>query len=262
AGRQKDAVAAYMRALALDHEHAMSTFNLALAYRALGRVDDAIVGFERAQQIEPRSGRAHFQLGDIYMQKGDAAKAAAVLKAGLSLDIDRPPFLVKLGEAYLTLKRFDEAETVLKEAVALRADVPRGEYNLALVYEQRGNGAAARAAYEAEVASNPRNHGAQFNLGKILMGDHRPADAATRFRAAVAAQADFAEGYLYLSKALLDTGDLPGAEQAAREGLAKKPQRSVAPLGHYVLADVFSRLGRENEAAREVALAQRLERGQ
>ncbi len=260
AGRNKDAVVAYMRALALDREHAMATFNLALAYRALGRVDDAIVGFERSQQLEPRSGRAHFQLGDIYMQGGDAAKAAAVLRAGLALDIDRPPFLVKLGEAYLTLKRVDEAEAVLKEAVSLRADVPRGEYNLALVFEQRGNGGAARAAYEAEVAANPRNYGAQFNLGKILAAEGRTADAVQRFRAAVAAQAEFAEGYLYLSKALLDAGDLPGSEQAARQGLAKKPERSIAPLGHYVLADIFSRQGRENEAAREVALAKRLER--
>ena len=261
AGRPKDAVAAYRRALALDSGHTQSTFNLALAYRALGRVDDAIVGFERSQQLEPRSGRAHFQLGDIYMQKGEAAKAAEMLKAGLSLDIDRPPFLVKLGEAYLTLQRYDEAEGVLKEAVSLRADVPRGHYNLALVYEQRGNGSAARAAYEAEVAKNPRNYGAQFNLGKIMMAEGRAPDAVQRFRAAAAARADFAEGYLYLSKALLDVGDLPGAEQAARQGLAKNPQRSVAPLGHYVLADVFSRLGRENEAAREVAVAQRLERG-
>ena len=262
ASRHADAVAAYQHALRLDSAHLLSTYNLALAYRALGKIPEAIVGFERTQQLDPRSGRAHFQLGDIYMQRGEPAMAAEVLGKGLALDIDRPPFLVKLGEAYLELKRFSDAEKVLKEAIALRADVPRGEYNLALVYEQRGDGAAARAAYEAEVAKNPRNYGAQFNLGKMLMVEGRTADAVPRFRGAVAAKADFAEGYLYLAKALLDAGDLPAAEQAARQGLAKKPQRSVAPLGHYVLADIFSRQGRENDAAREVALAQRLERGQ
>ncbi len=261
AGRHADAVAAYKQALALDSEHAMSTYNLALAYRQLGRVDDAILGFERSAVIEPRSGRAHFQLGDIYMQRGEAARAVEVLQRGLTLDIDRPPFLVKLGEAYLTLKRFDEAEKVLKEAVALRADVPRGQYNLALVYEQRGDGAGARAAYEAEVAKNPKNYGAQFNLGKAMLAAGRVPEAIARFRGSVEAKPDFAEGYLYLSKALLDAGNLPGATEAAKQGLALKPERSIAPLGHYVLADVYSRQGRENEAAREVALAQRLERG-
>lgn len=261
AGRHQDAVDAYKRALALDSAHAQSTFNLALAYRALGRVDDAIVGFERSRQLEPRSGRAHFQLGDIYMQRGDAAKAAEVLKAGLALDIDRPPFLVKLGEAYLTLKRADEAEAVLQEAVKLRPTVPRGQYNLALVQEQRGNGAGARAAYEAEIAANPRNYGAQFNLGKALLKEGQLPGAIARLRASVAAKPDFAEGYLYLAKALLDAGDLAASADAAKKGLTLKPERSIAPLGHYVLADVYSRQGRENEAAREVALAQQLERG-
>ena len=259
AGKHAEAAAAYQRALAIDAEHLLSTYNLALAYRALGKIDEAIVGFERSQQLDPRNGRAHFQLGDIYMQRGEPAKALEVLTRGLALDVDRAPFLVKLAEAHLELKQFDDAERALTEAITLRADVPRGQYNLALVLEQRGRGADARAAYEVEVAKNPKNYGAQFNLAKLLLKDGRLADATARFRAAVEARPEFAEGYLYLAKALLDGDDLPGAQKAAQDGLARKPQPSIAPLGHYVLADVFSRLGRENEAARQVALARRLE---
>jgi tetratricopeptide (TPR) repeat protein len=184
-----------------------------------------------------------------------------VLTKGLALDVDRPPFLVKLGEAYLELKRYDEAEKALTEAVHLRADVPRGQYNLALVQEQRGNPAGARAAYETEVAINPKNYGAQFNLGRLLAKEGRTADAARRFRASIDARPEFAEGYLYLAKAMLDLGDLQAAEQAAKQGLSRAPERTIAPLGHYVLADVYSRLGRENEAAREVERAKAVERG-
>jgi arylsulfatase A-like enzyme/Tfp pilus assembly protein PilF len=261
AGRHADAVAAFKRALALDPEHLLSTFNLALAYRALGQIDEAIVGFERTRQLDARSGRAHFQLGDIYMQRGEPERALEVLKQGLALDIDRPPFLVKLGEAYLELERYDEAEEALNEALRLRADVPRGHYNLALVQEQRGNAAEARSAYEAEVAVNPKNYGALFNLGRILAREGRTAEAAQRFRASTEARPEFAEGHLYLAKALLDLGALQPAEQAAKRGLALKPDRTIAPLGHYVLADVYSRVGREADAAREVARARGLERG-
>ena len=259
AGKHAEAAAAYQRALALDPAHLLSTYNLALAYRALGKTNEAIVGLERTQQLDPRSGRAHFQLGDIYMQRGEPAKALEVLTRGLALDVDRPPFLVKVGEAYLELKQLDAAEKALTEAVALRADVPRGRYNLALVAEQRGDASAARTAYEAEASTNPKNYGAQFNLAKLLLKDGRLADATARFRAAVEARPEFAEGYLYLAKALLDGGNLPAAERAAKDGLARSPQPSIAPLGHYVLADIYSRLGRENEAARQVALARRLE---
>jgi tetratricopeptide (TPR) repeat protein len=184
-----------------------------------------------------------------------------VLTKGLALDVDRPPFLVKLGEAYLEMKRYDEAEKALSEAVRLRADVPRGQYNLALVQEQRGNATGARAAYEAEVGANPKNYGAQFNLGRLLAKEGRTAEAARRFRASIEARPEFAEGHLYLAKALLDLGDLQAAEQAAKQGLSLNPERTIAPLGHFVLADIYSRMGRENEAAREVTRARALERG-
>jgi len=70
----------------------------------------------------------------------------------------------------------------------------------------------------------------------------------------------FGTGWLYLAKALLDAGELTGAEQAARRGLDSAPDSSILPLGHYVLADVYARQGRERESAREVAAGQRAER--
>ena len=62
------------------------------------------------------------------------------------------------------------------------------------------------------------------------------------------------------AKALLDAGNLPASAEAAKTGLAKKPDPSIAPLGHFVLADVYNRQGKKNKAAREVALARRMER--
>jgi predicted Zn-dependent protease len=69
----------------------------------------------------------------------------------------------------------------------------------------------------------------------------------------------FGTGYLYLAKTLLDANDLTGAEQAAKRGLDSKPDAGMVPLGHYVLADVYSRLGREAEAARQIAAGKRAE---
>ncbi len=69
----------------------------------------------------------------------------------------------------------------------------------------------------------------------------------------------FGTGQLYLAKALLDAGDLGGAEQWARAGLKNKPEPRMAPLGHYVLADVYERQGRAADARREVEAAKRLE---
>jgi tetratricopeptide (TPR) repeat protein len=259
AGRPSDAIAAYRRALAIDPEHQGATFSLALAYKNAGRADEARAGFERALALDPRNGKALFQLADVAMRRGDFSQAEGSLTRALALEVDRPPFLVKLGECYIEMKRWNDAERALRAALAERGDIERAHYDLALVLEARGDTPGAIAEYEAELARGA-SHSASFNLGRLLARTGRARDAARRFRESIGANPSFAPAHLYLSKALLDAGDLEAAEAAARRGLELKPGADVAPLGHYVLADVYSRLGRSRDAAREVARAQRLER--
>ena len=72
----------------------------------------------------------------------------------------------------------------------------------------------------------------------------------------------FAEGHLFLAKAYLDAGqNLDEAVSLARKGIELEPTGEYAPLGHYVMADVFGRQGRRAEAEQEVARGQALERG-
>jgi predicted Zn-dependent protease len=95
----------------------------------------------------------------------------------------------------------------------------------------------------------------------LLSKAGRSPEAVVHFRNAVGANPQFGPGYLYLAKALLDTGDLAASEEAVHRGMASKLDRQVAPLGHYVLADVYARQGREKDARRESELGQRLEHG-
>jgi hypothetical protein len=47
-----------------------------------------------------------------------------------------------------------------------------------------------------------------------------------------------------------DIGSLENAESAARRGLRLEPESGIRSLGHYVLADVYRRAGRLEEAER------------
>jgi len=261
ARRYDAAVAAYKRALALDPDNHSATSGLALAYKEMGRLEEAKAGFERARELDPRPGRTYWQLADIAMRQGRAGEAESLLKHALELKVDRPTYLQKLGESYLEMKRYAEAEARLREALALRPDLAAGHYDLALVHEARGEEKKAAAEYEAELARDPKAHRAAFNLGQLLLRTGRPAEAAERFRQSLAVQEGFGTGWLYLAKALLDTGDLEGARQAALDGLRREPEPRLLPLGHYVLADVYTRQGRRREAEREAAIARRLDGG-
>jgi len=260
ARRLGDAIDAYKRALAIDPEHEGAAWSLALAYRDSGKLEEARAGFERVRQLNPRAARAVYQLADLSARSGDFAAAAATLEKGLALDGDHAAFLVKLGEARFALKQLDAAQAALTEAIRLKPDQSMAHYDLALVYEARGDWQSAAAAYDAEIAVSPKLYQPHFNLAKLQARDGRAADAVKHFRAAVDKNPEFGSGYLYLAKALLDSGDLTEAERAATRGLASKPDTEMVPLGHYVLADICSRQGRQAEAANHVAAGRRAER--
>ncbi len=259
ARRQEQAIAAYQKALSLDDRHENAAFALALAYKQADRVEAAETGFQRVLEMNPRSTKSQWQLADIWMRRGDFARAEQALSGALTMNVDRPAFLLKLGESQIQLAKYDEAEKNLREALRLKPDQPMANYDLGVLFEARGDAARAAEAYEAELKANPKVYQAHFNLGKILSRIGRAKDASSHFRAAVEANPSFGAAYLYLAKALLDAGELRESEAAALKGLASNAEREVLPLGHYVLADVYTRMGRGREAARHVALGRRLE---
>ena len=78
-----------------------------------------------------------------------------------------------------------------------------------------------------------------------------------RFEAAIEANENFAIGHLYLAKVHLDTGNLEKAQELASKGIELGPEPSMAPFGHFILADIYNRQGRLEDAERELQAARR-----
>ena len=120
-----------------------------------------------------------------------------------------------------------------------------------------------RPTFRVSSSSRPSSNigdRAAFNAAKLLQRTGRTNDAIAHFRKVVEIEPAFGTGHLYLAQALLEAGDLDGAEQWARSGLERDPEPRLAPLGHYVLADVYEQRGRMTDAKREIAAAERLKR--
>ena len=258
AGRLPLAIAAYQQALALDAEHEGAAWSLALAYRDAGNETAARAGFERVLQLNPRGARPLYQLAEAAVRRSDFAEAIRLLNQGLTLDADRPAFLVKLAEAHLARTEIDAAERALTDAIEARPTQAMAHYNLALVHEARGRRDAAAEAYRREIANSPSLYQPHFNLARLLQAQGRAAEALAEYARAVALSPTFGTGHLFLAKARFDAGDFAGAEQSARTGLAASPDAAIAPLGHFVLADLYARQGRDAEARREAAAGERL----
>jgi len=258
-GDLERALAAYQEALARDPEYTPALFGLALTYQELGRPDDADAGYRRLIELDPRDSRAHFMLAKSHANRSEFAKAIELLKQVADIGSERAPLHNLMAECYFGLKELDIAEQEVHRALEMNAELPTAYYNLALIFEERGDVNAAIEAYVKEIDVSPKGFKAHFNLGKLYGQTGRPRKMKEHFEAAIGANESFAIGHLYLAKLHLDSGNLDKAQELASRGIELSPNPSMAPFGHFILADIYNRQGRVEDAERELQSARRLQ---
>lgn len=257
------AVESFRRALAVREDHRASLFGLANAYRRLGRTDDALDAFERLLELGPADPKALSAVAELLDQQGRRGEAIARLTAAVSGD-DAPGLLLgQLGELRALDGERAVAAELFERALAADPELVAARFDLAVLREEDGRVDEAIGLYEETLERAPNHFQAQFNLGRLYGATGRPQRQRELWEAAVVSNPEFARGYLYLAKLLMDRGeDLTRAEALARLGLDKDPEHHAGPLGYYILADILNRAGRGAEAARAVESGRRIEREQ
>ena len=240
-----------------DHDWAM--IGLADTFVALGDIDAAVLGYRNYLERDARNAQIHYRLAQVLLDAGrdDEAEKAFVK----TLEVEPKTARAEVGRAVVQFRKkaFAESQRALDRALDIDPKAKHARYNQALLFEQEGKLAEAADAYRAEIADYPDAFKAHFNLGRLLerMRDRRGSIAA--LLAAVAANERFAPGRFFLARAHLGEGDLEAAEREARKGLEVEPDGPFSALGHYVLADVYSRQRRELDAEREARLGRTAE---
>ena len=222
----------------------------------------AAAAFDQALARAPESVAALTGAARAAAALGHGERALELLRKAASGSTDAVARM-HLAEMLIKMGRHQEAEGVLTQALAGDARLAGAHYLLAQIAEQRHDVARAEREYRLEMDVAPWEYRAAFNLAAIAGArrDHRT--QVTLLEAIPPIAPDFADVYFYLAKALLDLGDrsrFPEAEAAARKGLARAPTSPYAPLGHFVLADLYMLAGKHAEAQQQLRLGQQLER--
>ena len=259
ARRVDDAIAAFKEVLGRDPDNQLALVNLAHIYRQQGKVTAAVEGYRGALALDPKSPQTWYQLATLFLDTGKVAEAEKTFRAALEHN-------EKMGAAYNSLgaiayARGDSsaAERLIRQGLELEPEVRTGRFNLARILEERGEIAAAEALYREEIATYPDNGKARFNLAQLFRGRGDRAGYIAELEAAVNDAPDFGPPYFFLAREHLALGRLDSAAEIASRGLEMAGGSDVAPLGHYVLADVYNRQGRAKDARDEVLRAQKLE---
>ena len=258
-GETAEAIAAYQRALAIQPDHEMALSELASVYRAQGKADAAIEGYRSVLRVQPRSPHVWYQLATLYVDLGRPKEAEETFRAALEHNPEMGAAYNSLAALAFQRGETEEAERLVRRGLELEEDLRSSRYNLARVLEARGDLEGAERLYRDELARFADNGRARFNLAQLLRERGDRGGYLRELRASTERAPEFGPSFFFLAREELGAGRLDAAAELARRGLEVDRVSDVAPLGHYVLADVYSRQGRAADASAEVAKARELE---
>jgi tetratricopeptide (TPR) repeat protein len=264
ARRADEAIDAFKHALALKPNDDIAMANLTQAYRLRHRTEDALAAlavYREALAAGPKNPQAWYQLATFYVDLGRLDEADKAFHEALDANPKMGAAWNGLGGLAFVRGDIEGAERLVRKGLELEPELRTGRYNLARILESRGQLAAAERLYREELATYPDHGKARFNLAQLLRQRGDQAGYLAELRASVEKAPDFGPSFFFLAREELNAGRLPAASDLAERGLKAEPLSPVAPLGHYVLADVYSRKGETAKAQEEVSKARRLEAG-
>ncbi|GEM_PF-1109794 len=215
ASSHSEASAAFQTALNLDPEAACAWYGLGESFEALGQEEQALECFLKVVSLDPVRVSAYQKLGHGYSRHNNAQAALKMLQRAWVLDPKDRDTCFLLAQAYTELEQFQEAcdqfvllaeqypewaqahfevgrlryrmgqtEKALaafRQACALSPTDPDMLFNLASLYQERGDLIQARSNYEALVQFNPHHGRGRHNLACCLLalGLHAEAETET-----------------------------------------------------------------------------------
>ncbi len=169
---------------------------------------------------------AHFQLGYVYTALKQPKDARAEYEKAIALDPKMSEAQLNLG---ILLLESDPAAAVapLSKVVELLPTQTRPRFLLGAAQEHSGDFTSAAKSFEAALALDPKDLDTTLHLAQLYYNQKRPADAETKFRAALELQPDLPAALLGLAQSL-DIQKKPDATEAYQDYLKTQPNDPAA----------------------------------
>jgi len=176
--------------------------------------------FRQADKLHPNYSKAIYQVGRLYHQEKDYPTSTLWLHRLLKLESDMPEASFLIGLNHLYLKNYDKAAG---EFERLSRIIPASEIytNLAIALSLNGSKESASAAFEKAIAGDPSEADYDFNLAY-----HK-----------------------------WKTGDFAGALKNLTDFMKRNDSDAEV---QYLLAKCYRAMGRAEESASRMAVAQEL----
>ena len=287
-GRFEDGAAEYRKALETDPGQVSIRFNLGLALYKSGLVEDAAKEFQEVLDRDPTQNAAVLLLADCRLQMGDDARVVELLSAreaelgedrlyayllGTALIrrneaargqamIDRlfrggdtAEGRLLLGIQHMRREDWRAALPELQKAAELNAELPTVHSLLGIALMNTGERPGATEEFRRELRKNPNDFQANLRLGLLLRDENRLDEAFDYLTRAARLRPNDPDVLYGLARIHMGRDDFASAQKTLEQLVSTAPQFEG---GHVLLATVYYRLGRREEAEREKAIVEKL----
>jgi tetratricopeptide (TPR) repeat protein len=229
AGRARDAIDHFERALALAPADLRTRLDLAAALMTVSRVNDAAQQYAVVVQAAPDHAAAHLELAVALTILNRKAQADGHFNSAKALGISDAELHRRRGRALAETGDFETAQAELESALRLEPKVGETHVILGMVLSAMGRTVEGMKHFVTAVELNPADAGAQAALGDALLEDLRPAEALPHFEAALRLDpARAAWLHASLGQALSRLGRAPEAIRHLEAALALNPENAEA----------------------------------
>jgi tetratricopeptide (TPR) repeat protein len=232
--RLPDSIAAYRKSVALDPQVFESNLNLGLS---LAQIHDpeaakylrAATGLTPTAKPDEGRERAWLSLGHVLETKDVAAALDAFAQAARLQPTDPEPHLS--SAVLLQQDKPDLAEKEYLKAQELDPKSADAAVALANLYQKTDRLPEAETALRRFVGLQPQNAAAYFQLGRILLAEHKRYDAIDAYEAGLKLQPADLDSQVELGLLYTLAGKFDQAESLFRACLAAHPDVALAHAG-------------------------------
>ena len=263
AQRFKEAISYFEKALELKPDDTFCVTNIANSYLNMGQPADAenfIIEYLKKGFSDPQ---LYYQLGTIAFIQKKYDEALRYYDECLSYNSDSAASHNAMAAIYIIREDLAQAESHITSAMAIDPILSNLNYNRAELLEKQGRLEEAAEAYREEIKHSPHHFKASFNLSRLFRIMNRGDEEEKYLRMTMEINPDFPLSYFYLARLFLNRStDYEEAIRLTQRGIELRPDPKNLPLGYFLLADLYSRLGDTARASEYARKGQELTRSQ
>jgi tetratricopeptide (TPR) repeat protein len=244
------------KAFAAGENRRLAGLALAQCHIAAKRFAEAGPLVAQLERLYPADADVLYISADYHMKAWNDAIYRMYQKAPSSYRVDQLS-----AEVFETQGKFTEAIAEYRKALEKNPKAINLHYRLGrALLEQSHDPAAleqARKEFDAELALNPSDAVAEYQVAQILTAEQKKTEAAPHFERAAELRGDFPEALIAVAKLRMEAKRYPDAIALLERAIKLQPRNETA---HYNLMMAYRNAGRSADAQKEKAELDKLQK--